>query len=218
MQSVFCLGKIFIDISDENYRAGEKIRRKQISNVSICRDLGCPVFANEEASSQKAMWIAFNKVCVRYVLDQRPWEESRLKRMFSSPVRWTASSSTKDRSNQRFFESFPLGKYERKYLHLKEKDDYVYFLKHSSFMIMWLLSFVVVVHSLSRVWLLWPHELQHTGLLCPSLSPRVCSISRPLSQLSLETLKGLLQKCKRNKHQLCAQHITGHLCLGLEII
>ena len=112
MQSVFCLGKIFIDISDENYRAGEKIRRKQISNVSICRDLGCPVFANEEASSQKAMWIAFNKVCVRYVLDQRPWEESRLKRMFSSPVRWTASSSTKDRSNQRFFESFPLGKYE----------------------------------------------------------------------------------------------------------
>lgn len=53
MQSLFCLGKIFMDISDENYRAGEKIR-KQISNVSICRDLGCPLFANEEASSQKA--------------------------------------------------------------------------------------------------------------------------------------------------------------------
>lgn len=34
--------KIFIDISDENYRAGEKARRK-ISNVSICRDLGGPL-------------------------------------------------------------------------------------------------------------------------------------------------------------------------------
>ena len=46
--------KIFIDIRDENYRAGEKTRRK-ISNVSIFRDLGCPLFANEEVSSQKAM-------------------------------------------------------------------------------------------------------------------------------------------------------------------
>ena len=29
---------------------------------------------------------------------------------------------------------------------------------------------------------LQPHELQHTRLLCPSLSPRVCSNSCPLSQ------------------------------------
>ena len=29
---------------------------------------------------------------------------------------------------------------------------------------------------------LWPHELQHTRLLCPSLSPRACSHSCPLSQ------------------------------------
>ena len=29
---------------------------------------------------------------------------------------------------------------------------------------------------------LWPHELQDTRLPCPSLSPRVCSDSRPLSQ------------------------------------
>lgn len=100
--------KIFIDISDENYRAGEKTRRK-ISNVSICRDLGCPLFANEEVSSQKAMWIAFSKVCVRYMWDQRLGEESRLKCMFSSPVRWTASSSTKDRNSQRFSIPFPLG-------------------------------------------------------------------------------------------------------------
>ena len=29
---------------------------------------------------------------------------------------------------------------------------------------------------------LWPHGLQHSKLPCPSLSPRVCSNSRPLSQ------------------------------------
>ena len=29
---------------------------------------------------------------------------------------------------------------------------------------------------------LWSHELQHTRLSCPSLSPRVCSNSCPLSQ------------------------------------
>ena len=29
---------------------------------------------------------------------------------------------------------------------------------------------------------LWPHRLQHTRLPCPSLSPRVCSSSGPLSQ------------------------------------
>ena len=29
---------------------------------------------------------------------------------------------------------------------------------------------------------LWPHGLQHTRLLCSSLSPRVCSNSCPLSQ------------------------------------
>ena len=39
---------------------------------------------------------------------------------------------------------------------------------------------VAVVQSLSRVWL-WPHELQHTRLLCPSPSPRVSSNSCLLS-------------------------------------
>ena len=29
---------------------------------------------------------------------------------------------------------------------------------------------------------MWPHGLQHTTLLCPPLSPRVCSNSCPLSQ------------------------------------
>ena len=42
---------------------------------------------------------------------------------------------------------------------------------------------VVTVQSLSHVWLLRPHDLQHAGLLCPPpLSPTVCSNSCPLSQ------------------------------------
>ena len=39
----------------------------------------------------------------------------------------------------------------------------------------------VVVQSLSRVWLFVTHGLQHTRLLCPPPSPRVCSDSCPLS-------------------------------------
>ena len=42
--------------------------------------------------------------------------------------------------------------------------------------------FIVVVQSLSRVWSLWPHGLHHARLLCPSLSPGLCSDSRPLSR------------------------------------
>ena len=34
----------------------------------------------------------------------------------------------------------------------------------------------------------WPHGLQHTRLLCPPLSPRVCSNSCPLSQWSYLTI------------------------------
>ena len=41
-----------------------------------------------------------------------------------------------------------------------------------------LLSFSLSVVSYS----LWPHELQHAGLPCPSLSPGACSNSYPLSQ------------------------------------
>ena len=41
----------------------------------------------------------------------------------------------------------------------------------------------VVVQSLSHVWLFkQPQGLQHASLLCPPLSPRVCSNSYPLSQ------------------------------------
>ena len=35
---------------------------------------------------------------------------------------------------------------------------------------------------------LWPHGLQHTRLLCPSLSPRACSNSCPLSRWCHPTL------------------------------
>ena len=38
------------------------------------------------------------------------------------------------------------------------------------------------VQSFSRVRLLWPHELQHTGSPCPSPTPRVYSDSHPSSQ------------------------------------
>ena len=40
---------------------------------------------------------------------------------------------------------------------------------------------VVVFQLLSCVWLLQPHGLQHIRLPCPSLSPKVCSNSYPLS-------------------------------------
>ena len=40
---------------------------------------------------------------------------------------------------------------------------------------------LVVIQSLSCVWLLQPHKLQHARLPCPSLSPEVCSNSCPLS-------------------------------------
>ena len=40
---------------------------------------------------------------------------------------------------------------------------------------------------------LWPHELQHTGLLCPSLSPWICSDSCPLSQWCHSAISKLLR-------------------------
>ena len=45
----------------------------------------------------------------------------------------------------------------------------------------WYTTFVVF-QSLSHVDALWLHGLQHTRLPCPSLSPKVCSDSCPLSQ------------------------------------
>ena len=42
--------------------------------------------------------------------------------------------------------------------------------------------YVVAVQSLSHISFLGPHGLQHARLPCPSLSPKVCSNSCPLSQ------------------------------------
>ena len=53
MQSVFCLGKSLLVLVMKIIEQEKKTRK--ISNVSIFRDLGCPLFANEEVSSQKAM-------------------------------------------------------------------------------------------------------------------------------------------------------------------
>ena len=39
---------------------------------------------------------------------------------------------------------------------------------------------------------LWPHELQHTRLPCPSLSPTVCSNSCPLSQWCHPTISSFV--------------------------
>ena len=63
----------------------------------------------------------------------------------------------------------------------KFHEDSVYFLLNIS---SWFLSsFLLLLFSCSVLSsCLWPHELQHAKLPCPSLSPRVCSNSCPLSQ------------------------------------
>ena len=43
-------------------------------------------------------------------------------------------------------------------------------------------GWLVVVQSLSPIWFLWPHRLQHASLSCFSLSLGVCSNSCPLSR------------------------------------
>ena len=40
---------------------------------------------------------------------------------------------------------------------------------------------------------LWPHEVHHAGLLCPSLSPWICSDSYPLSQWCHPAISKLLR-------------------------
>ena len=52
---------------------------------------------------------------------------------------------------------------------------------YSNFGVFWQIKYnFVVVHSVMSI-SLWPHGLQHTRLLCPSLSPRACSNSCLLS-------------------------------------
>ena len=52
----------------------------------------------------------------------------------------------------------------------------------------WGLGSFVVIQLLSPVWLFVPPWTQHARFLCPSLSPRVCSNSCPLSQRSYLTI------------------------------
>ena len=49
-----------------------------------------------------------------------------------------------------------------------------------------------IVQSLSHVDSLWLHGLQHSRLPCPSLSPRVCSDSCPLSRNAIQRSLPLL--------------------------
>ena len=49
-------------------------------------------------------------------------------------------------------------------------------------------NLLLVVQSLSRIQLCDPCELHHARLLCPPLSPRVCSKSCPLSQCCYLTI------------------------------
>ena len=51
----------------------------------------------------------------------------------------------------------------------------------------------VIVQSLSRVQRFATHELQHARLPCPSLSPRVCSNSCPLSWLYHPTISSSVE-------------------------
>ena len=52
--------------------------------------------------------------------------------------------------------------------------DFTYKWNHVVFVFLWLI-YHSSVQSLSRVWLFWPHGLQHSRLLCPPPSPEACS-------------------------------------------
>ena len=63
------------------------------------------------------------------------------------------------------------------------------------------LAKVVVFQSLSRVQLLQPHGLLHIRFPCPSLSPRVCWNSCPLSQwryLTISSSAALFSSCPQS--------------------
>ena len=56
---------------------------------------------------------------------------------------------------------------------------------------------------------LWPHGLQHSRLPCPSLSPRVCSNSCPLSWDAIQTSHPLLSPSSR------AFNLSQHQCFPM---
>ena len=78
---------------------------------------------------------------------------------------------------------------------------------------------IVVVQSLSCVQLFAPHELQHARRTCPSLSPRVCSNSWPLSQWCCPTISSygvLFSSCPQSfpaSGHMTQTHLIWHLSL-----
>ena len=62
---------------------------------------------------------------------------------------------------------------------------------------------------------LWPHELQHTRLPCPSASPKVCSNSCPLSQYAHSTVSSSVvpfSSCHQlSQHQGLFLRVTLHI-------
>ena len=73
---------------------------------------------------------------------------------------------------------------------------------------------LLVVQSLSCVQFCDPHGLQHTRLLCPSLSSRVCSSSCPLSRWCYPTISSLVAPfsfCLPPAAQPSGHRVLGHL-------
>ena len=64
---------------------------------------------------------------------------------------------------------------------------------------------------------LWPNGLQHARLLCPPLSPGVCSYSCPLSQwcqlISIHALLGLSPLSKFTTSFTCLGKLISEYCL-----
>ena len=56
---------------------------------------------------------------------------------------------------------------------------------------------------------LWPHGLQHARLPCPSLSPRVCSNSCPLSQWCHPTITSSVAWLASLCLELCKNEVWG---------
>ena len=55
---------------------------------------------------------------------------------------------------------------------------------------------------------LWPHGLQHTRLLCPSLSPRVCSNSCPIHHRTSKEEAGNCWKANQLKYGPSISSVT----------
>ena len=81
-------------------------------------------------------------------------------------------------------------------------------------------NLLLVVQSLSRIQLCDPCELHHARLLCPPLSPRVCSKSCPLSQccyLTISSSAALFSFCLQSFPASGSFQISWFLASGGQI-